>query len=78
LPHRPHTRESCCHKSDSHKFAEGAIFRGALNILRWDIEHPYVAGSYEMFSYALSRKRAPTQGNECEQRNDQSIAEGSS
>src|ERR1700691_3770924 len=30
LPHRPHTRESCCHKSDSHKFAEVAIFRGAL------------------------------------------------
>src|ERR1700730_11161125 len=31
LPHRPHTRESCCHKSDSHKFAEVAILRGALN-----------------------------------------------
>src|ERR1700730_9345465 len=30
LPHRPHTRESCCHDSDSHKFAEVAIFRGAL------------------------------------------------
>jgi hypothetical protein len=31
LPHRPHTRESCCHNSDSHKFAEVAIFRGALS-----------------------------------------------
>jgi hypothetical protein len=30
LPHRPHTRESCRHKSDSHKFAAVAIFRGAL------------------------------------------------
>ena len=30
LSHRPHTRESCCYKSDSHKFAEVAIFRGAL------------------------------------------------
>ena len=30
LPHRPHTRESCCHDSDSHKFAQIAIFRGAL------------------------------------------------
>src|SRR5579859_8073436 len=30
LRHRPHTRESCCHYSDSHKFADVAIFRGAL------------------------------------------------
>jgi hypothetical protein len=30
LPHHPHIRESCCHKSDSHKFAQVAIFRGAL------------------------------------------------
>jgi hypothetical protein len=29
LPHRPHTRESCCHNSDSHKFVQVAIFRGA-------------------------------------------------
>jgi len=31
LPHSPHTRESCCHKSDSPKFAAVAIFRGARN-----------------------------------------------
>jgi transposase len=33
LPHHSHTRESCCHNSDSHKFAEVAIFRGALKLL---------------------------------------------
>jgi hypothetical protein len=27
------TRESCCHHSDSHKFADVAIFQGALNPL---------------------------------------------
>jgi hypothetical protein len=26
LPHRPHICKSCCHKSDSHKFSNGAIF----------------------------------------------------
>ena len=26
LSHRPHTRESCCHKSDSHKFRGGRYF----------------------------------------------------
>jgi hypothetical protein len=34
LPHCPHTRESCCHNSDSQKFAEVAIFRGALKFKR--------------------------------------------
>jgi hypothetical protein len=26
LRHRPHTRESCCHNSDSHNFAQIALF----------------------------------------------------
>jgi hypothetical protein len=30
LPHRPHTRESYCHSSDSYKFAQIAVFLGTL------------------------------------------------
>src|SRR3984893_12238210 len=43
LPHRPHTRESCCHNSDSHKFAELAIFRGALNAID-QLKQPPIPG----------------------------------
>jgi hypothetical protein len=33
LPHRPHARESCCHNSDSHKFAE--VFSRCPRLFCW-------------------------------------------
>src|SRR5580704_3223563 len=48
-PIAPHPRILLCHKSDSHKFAEVAIFRGALNI------HSK-ASLYEAFPAAEARR----------------------